>query len=548
MSDLSIHRLGEQTMKLAKSLECPPLVAAVIDSRESFSRTIMEDFLREPRLDDLMSDIELGSGLEDAFKLWKCAVPGKKVLIYGDYDVDGVSSTVLAIELAQMSRASLVRYYIPQRDTEGYGLHVEEVKRVLAGGFDSMIVVDCGSKDVEAIELAIKQGLNVIVFDHHAVKGNVIKLSSFLNPQQDGNDGAKMLCAAGVLWAWAWKTQIVPRQELFTLLELVALATIADCMPVRELNREIIRTGLHLIRTAPRSGLYALLHELKLNLDLLDENDLAMKVIPCLNAAGRLYVADLSVDVLAGLGDLSSNVKRLLLLNKRRRDISAAICSNIDKNIASKVSHVFYDRAWPVGILSAVASRLCNEHNEAFALAAPSCGGIRGTLRVPDGANAVTLLSKLDNLLTAWGGHQYAAGFAVDQLRWPQVSAELELMLSSLEVKAVRQEVIDLDPECIGTADWQQVLKLGPFGNENPSPFFYTSNEESANYRPLGSTGLHLRINAGKADLLAFNGAKKINELSRNSSIAGWVYRPRFNFWRGQTNLQFIVDKIVIND
>ncbi len=544
LEDLEIHHPGERAEQLAKDFSCSPVAAAVLDSRATPEAN--QEPWNEAGLEELLQRLDMGRGLQEIRELWGRAIPGKKVLVYGDYDVDGVSATVLAIELAQASGARSVRYYIPHRQSEGYGLHVEGVRRILAGRFDTMIVVDCGSKDVEAIDVARRAGMEVMVFDHHSVEGDVLTLPTFLNPQQDGDTEAKGLCAAAVVWCWAWKAGIARREALLEWLQLAALATVSDCMPLGPLNRQLIRAGLSGLRRRPRRGLMELFRALDLSLEILDEFDLAMKVIPCLNAAGRLYVADLAVDVLAGIGDLQANVERLLLLNRRRREISTSICSAINHRLdGDDKAQVLYDDTWPVGILSAIASRLCCEHHKAFALAGPSGGGIRGTLRVPDGANAVELLSRLDGLLDAWGGHRYAAGFSVNQLRWPKVSSELNAMLTQMETKALRQEVIAFDPQRIDSRGWRDVLRLGPFGNGNPAPCFFVAYSPSLSCAPLGNRGLHLKIRFGEASLLAFNGARQISQMVAQDSLAGWVYKPRFNAWRGQVNLQFIVDKIV---
>ncbi len=545
LDELKIHRPGERAVKLAKGLDCSPVAAAVLDSRNGPSG-LSENGLGSPSLEKQLDQLNLGRGCDAVGELWSRAIAGKRVLVYGDYDVDGVSATVLAVEMAQACHADSVRYYIPHRQTEGYGLHLEGVRRILAGRFDTMIVVDCGSKDVEAIEAARAGGMDVMVFDHHSVEGQVLALPSFINPQQDGDAEARGLCAAGVIWCWAWKAGILPRPMLLEMAQLAALATVSDCMPLGPLNRQLIRSGLMAIRRRPRRGLQEIFRALDLSREILDEFDLAMKVIPCLNAAGRLYVADLAVDVLAGIGDLRANVERLLSLNRRRREISSSICAAINNRLQyHDEAQVLYDDSWPVGILSAIASRLCYEHRKAFALAGPSGGGIRGTLRVPDGANAVELLSQLDGLLDEWGGHKSAAGFSVNQLRWPKVSVALNAMLSRLEVRVERQDVIAFDPCKIDRSGWLDVLKLGPFGNGNPAPSFFMPFSSSASCAPLGNRGVHLKINLGRASLLAFNGAKQISHMMDSSSLAGWIYKPRFNSWRGQVSLQFIVDKIV---
>jgi single-stranded-DNA-specific exonuclease len=548
LNDLDIYRPGERTRDLARRLACTDLTAAVLDSRNSGEERCRE-MLETLPLQQQLQKLQMGRGAVYARELWPRAVPGKKVFVYGDYDVDGVSSTVMALELVQQSGASAAVYYIPDRRTEGYGLHADTVRRIIADGFETLIVTDCGSKDVEAVELARAAGINVMIFDHHAAEGEIVKLDTLVNPHIDGDEPSQTLCAAAVLWCWAWQAGILPEKRLMDLLQLAALATVSDCMPLGPLNRAITRGGISLMRRAPRRGLRELLSALCPNdpLQMLDEQKLSMKVIPCLNAAGRVEVADVAVNVLSGMGsqtELERSVSQLLALNRRRRDLSTSICADINAELSrGTASQVLFDGTWPVGILSAIASRLCCEHNKAFALAAPSGNGIRGTLRVPAGADAVELLKSLDGLLDAWGGHKSAAGFSVNQLKWPKLSRELDALLKNIRVEHQPEEVIEFDPRCITSDKWNEVQRIGPFGTGNPSPSFFVPLESDTVFEPLGKRGLHTKVCFGGASLIAFNGA---GQIERTEGIRGWIYRPRPNYWQGRTSLQYIVEGIVV--
>ena len=510
LNDLDIYRPGERTRDLARRLACTDLTAAVLDSRNSGEERCRE-MLETLPLQQQLQKLQMGRGAVYARELWPRAVPGKNVFVYGDYDVDGVSSTVMALELVQQSGASAAVYYIPDRRTEGYGLHADTVRRIIADGFETLIVTDCGSKDVEAVELARAAGINVMIFDHHAAEGEIVKLDTLVNPHIDGDEPSQTLCAAAVLWCWAWQAGILPENRLMDLLQLAALATVSDCMPLGPLNRAITRGGISLMRRAPRRGLRELLSALCPNdpLQMLDEQKLSMKVIPCLNAAGRVEVADVAVNVLSGMGsqtELERSVSQLLALNRRRRDLSTSICADINAELSrGTASQVLFDGTWPVGILSAIASRLCCEHNKAFALAAPSGNGIRGTLRVPAGADAVEL--------------------------------------KNIRVEHQPEEVIEFDPRCITSDKWNEVQRIGPFGTGNPSPSFFVPLESDTVFEPLGKRGLHTKVCFGGASLIAFNGA---GQIERTAGIRGWIYRPRPNYWQGRTSLQYIVEGIVV--
>ena len=548
LNDLQIYQPGERSRDLARRLDCSELAAAVLDSRGSEEERCRE-MLNSPGLRAQLNSLDLGSAAGTVRQLWPRAVPGKKVFVYGDYDVAGVSSTVMALELAQESGAAAVVYYITDRRSEGYGLHPDNMRRIIADGFDTMIVVDCGSKDVEAVELARAAGMNVLIFDHHAAEGEVVRLETLINPQIDGDAESKRLCATAVLWCWAWQSRILPERRLAGLIQLAALATVSDCMPLGPLNRSITREGIAMMRRSPRRGLHELMRSLCPNdsESMIDENFLAMRIIPCLNAAGRVQVADVAVNVLSGQGsaqELQRSVDELIELNRRRRDLSSSICASINEGLEhGESAQVLFNGGWPVGILSAIASRLCSEHNKAFALAAPSGSGIRGTLRVPEGANAVELLKSLDDLLEAWGGHKSAAGFSVDQMKWPRLSRELNSLLQNIHAERTREEVIEFEPGRITGGAWNDVLRIGPFGNGNPAPVFFAPFEPGTTYAPLGRHGLHSRVVTSGGTLLAFGGAEQIG---RTEGIRGWIYRPRPNLWQGRVSLQYIVEGIVV--
>lgn len=557
LDDLDIYRPGDKTRNLASRWGCDELTAAVIDSRGEVSSplgiTAGENgncpILEDPGLREHLASLNLGAGASEAASLWVEAVPEKRVFVYGDYDVDGVSSTVMALEFARRSGAAETVYYIPDRQREGYGLHAENMKQIIADGFETLIVVDCGSKDVEAVTMAREAGMNVIIFDHHAVEGEVVDLETLVNPQIDGNDEAKRLCATTVLWCWAWQTHILPAAQIVPFLQLGALATVSDCMPLGPLNRSITREGVALIRKSPMRGLRELILALCPNepFSMVDETVLAMKIIPCLNAAGRVYVADVAVNVLSGMGsaqELMQSVDALLELNRRRRTLSVAICKSIDEDRENgNDNRVLYDASWPVGILSAIASRLCNEHNKAFALAAPSGGGIRGTLRVPRGADAVAVLKGFDELLDAWGGHKYAAGFSVSPQKWKELSSALDDELRSIREIAVREEVIEMRPAHITGESWRDMLRAGPFGNGNPAPSFFVPVDSDTTYAELGKKGLHKKVMfPDGTSIIAFNSAEQIEN---TPDIRGWIYQPRLNFWQGRFSLQYIAKSMV---
>jgi single-stranded-DNA-specific exonuclease len=267
-----------------------------------------------------------------------------------------------------------------------------------------------------------------------------------------------------------------------------------------------------------------------------------MRIIPCLNAPGRIGCADISVKALLGTGELYACVNDLIKANRKRQMISERIASTICAPEGAH-RHVMFDDTWPVGVLSGVASRICNLRRSPVALAAPVGGKIRGTLRVPAGANAVGILGSISECLEAWGGHRHAAGFSVLSDRWQEVESSLEKLLSNVQIEEEVIKAIALSPVRIGLEDWRAVSELGPFGNDNPCPYFYKAKDDSDRVAPLGKDGKHCSVVVDEQRLLAFNAAADLEDIS---GVKGWVYHPRIDYWRNEERVQFVLDYAVV--
>ncbi|WP_024822600.1 single-stranded-DNA-specific exonuclease RecJ [Aminobacterium mobile] len=545
-SKLNIIVPSNSTRYIAEQLDCPPLVAAVLELQGRVSPHNIDKARAWlcPSLDFLLPQCYLGASAEEAARMWHRLPSLGNVVVYGDYDVDGVASTTLAMEIC-CSRAQGVRFYIPHRHLEGYGLHRQALLQLVEAGCNTLMVVDCGTKDTSLLAEARSLGLNVFVFDHHLPDREDISDPYVVNPQIDGDMETRRLCATSVLWLWAFLFDIMPKKWLYERLDLVALATIADCVPLEMLNRSLVKEGLDVMRSTPRQGLRHLFSRLGLAPYYLNEEQLAMKVIPCLNAAGRLSFADLAVKVLVGEEPGVQNVEELVSLNRKRQNLSSRITREASKVAEEKDRHVLFQESWPIGVLSGVASRLCSERNVPVVLAAPVRNWIRGTLRMPAGGNAVQVLDCISDRLEAWGGHKQAAGFSVSKENWQDIEIDLERMLSNVECEEPEISAINIHPSQINMKTWQSVADLGPFGIGNPYPLLFCEKSEDEKILPLGKTGTHLKIQCGEDSLVAFNGVHVLNSIA-SSNIAGWVYHPRFDYWRGQLRLQFMLDYVII--
>ena len=542
--EFNIFRVGHTAGEIAARLECSLFQAALLEMRGISSETndsVIKSWI-SPDLRGMLDGLHLGGADKTAADLFRTLGEGSDVVVYGDYDVDGISSTALVLEMVLHRKAS-VRYFIPHRFKQGYGVHPEVAASIVKRKCDLVVAVDCGTQDVEAIKVIRKSGIPVIVLDHHLAEGEVAPSSAMVNPQTDGDVLAKKLCAAGVIWCWAWQHEILPHEKLLGLLDLVALATVADCVSLASpLNRVLVRDGLDVLRKTPRPGLALLMEKVGLTPSLVETEDLAMKIIPCLNAAGRLYLADLAVKVLFNSEGLPAIVDKIIELNRKRRELSSKILEQVDGDNFEPYRYVLTDDDWSVGVLSSVASRLCSERNTPIALVASVNGLMRGTLRMPAGGDAIGILKALAPKLNTWGGHRLAAGFSVKTEKWPELREEMEEMLSEVKVSSEREDLLCWSPYELGLADWNEAQKLGPFGMDNPAPKLYSPYNGNIKVMPIGKNGKHVKIDLGGATLIGFGAAELIKE---RSGLLGWVYRPRIDTWRNVTSLQLVLEKML---
>ena len=538
-------------LSLAREFKCSPFLASLLWMRGVDADSPSSEMKKwvSPDLDYWIDSVDLGANSQKASRLWSGISEGSNVVVYGDYDVDGIAATTFMMDLA-LARGARVRYYIPHRYNQGYGFHPSVVSSIVKSNAkcDLLVVVDCGTQSIEAAEVARAAGIPVIIFDHHLARGELASAGALINPHVDGSEMARSLCATGVVWCWAWKNELASREWLLRTLDVAALATIADCVPMSSpVNRAIVRRGIQSIRQDPRPGLLALMRGMDLDIASLDSDSLAMRVIPCLNAAGRLQIADLAMKIFFPSESMDEHAQKLINLNKKRRDLSAKIVGDVEHGAGANAgySHVLYGDDWPAGVLSSVASHVCFMKDAPVVLAAPAQEAvIRGTLRVPPGVDAEAILASIAGDLLSWGGHRMAAGFSVEKEKWQRVRDELEEMLSDTGHMVEKEDILSWSPAELDLASWKDAERMGPFGVGNPYPKLFCSHEGGVNAEPLGRKGNHVKIFVDGCQLLGFSGD---NLLKSDLAPTGWIYKPRVNFWRSSENLQLVLEKVVVD-
>ena len=541
-SDLHIWNADEASLAIAESLGCSSVVATLMRMRGVENHHQARDFLR-PGLVEMGEAFFLGERVPSGEDFLRSLGEHSRVVVYGDYDVDGVTATTLAVEIC-LSLGASVRYFIPDRHRQGYGLHEDMVQRIVQGGCDLLVVVDCGTKSREAKEIARDAGVPVFIFDHHLPdeEGSEDHWGYLVNPHvSGGNLAARRLSAAGVLWVWILQNRLASPSWLGERLDLVALSTIADCMELGVPNRTLVHEGLQVLGRSLRPGVQILKESLGLNERFVTEEDVAMRMAPCINAAGRLDLAEIAVKVLLSEEGYPEWVDRLVSLNRQRQTLSAKIFEEILPPLREG-KRVFLGSQWPAGVLSGVASRVCSRFSCPVVLGAPVGEGIRGTVRFPLGGNAVDFLKKKASHLTAWGGHPYAAGFSASRDSWNDLAEDMEKELRSFVPEQEKISVCACPPAVFSLSLWNQMTRLGPFGKGNPYPLLFCEQEPRIAKRHFGAEGKHLAFIHGDMEIIAWNGTAFFE---RHGFPLGVVYRPRLNLWKGRSRVQLILEYAV---
>jgi single-stranded-DNA-specific exonuclease len=456
---------------------------------------------------------------------------GGRLTVHGDYDVDGVSSTAILVSTLRSLGADC-DWLIPDRLADGYGLTMGSVEKLRRRGTDLAITVDCGIGSVDEVAAARDAGIDVVVTDHH-LPGERLPDCPIVHPivSEYPFEG---LCAAGVahklaiaLCDAAGKGAVETvggrRHPCDRDLDLVALATVADMVPLVGENRRLVREGLRLLRDGPRVGLRALMAVASVDPETIDAGALSFRLAPRINAAGRLYRADAGVELmLTDDGDRAGQIaEELDRANGERRwaeqkvvDAAERARSELPASLADAPALVLAGEGWHPGVVGIAASRMVERHYRPTILLSVDGGRAKGSARSIAGFDLVAALGACDRHLTRYGGHRAAAGL---ELEAGDLDAFREAFIAhaASEIDAadlVRTESLDalvgVGRDGIGMDLARQLESLGPFGMANPGPRLLVPSGRLREVRPLGEEGKHSRFQlesgSGRAAGVAF--------------------------------------------
>jgi single-stranded-DNA-specific exonuclease len=525
------------------------------EARKFFNPSL--DYLHDPFL---MKDMNRAvDRLSGAIK------KGEKILVYGDYDVDGTTAVALVYSFLKKNNAN-VDYYIPDRYKEGYGVSFQGIDFAFNNNFKVVISLDCGIKAVEKIQYAKSKGLDVIICDHHYPGDEIPKALAVLDPKQPGCDYPyKELSGCGVgfklIHAYS-KIHSIPFSEIANYLDLVAVSIASDIVPITGENRVLAYFGLKQLNEAPRTGLKEIIREAEVSRVLTIE-DVVFKIGPRINAAGRMETGSKAVELLISDDPkvAAAISKEINCFNIERRNIDRSITteamrmiSENQRSVNSKTT-VLFNPQWKKGVIGIVASRLIETYYRPTVILTESNGFATGSARSVQGYDLYQAIEACSDLLESFGGHMFAAGLTLKKENIEPFIERFEQFVNSTITEDQLSPRIFIDTELafseINEEFYRVMSQFQPYGPENMSPIFISYNVfDSGSGRMVGSSGEHLKLDLCQDSgtfrsipAIAFGQADYF-EYIKNGKPFDVCYSVEMNEFRGNRNLQLNIRDI----
>jgi single-stranded-DNA-specific exonuclease len=550
--------------QLSREAGVTPLQAQLLINRGISTPTQVMSFLN-PRLSN-MADPMLMMGMPDALDIILRAIENReKITIYGDYDADGLTATAILLNFFS-SLGLQVSFYIPNRLTEGYSLNKEAISEIAENQTKLIITVDCGTNNTSEIALAKSLGMNVVVTDHHQVPEDFQAQCPVVNPRQPGCPFPfKDLAGVGLAFFLTVAVRTALRQvgwfrtrsepDLREYLDLVALGTVADRVPLLEQNRILVHYGIGAMAESRWPGISAMKEVAGIEDPGITADDLAFRLGPRLNAPGRMGDSHTGIRALIAQDPIRSRylALRLNAANSQRQNVEQDILNQIE-GLIRKIEGVRDSRTlvvagenWHKGVLGIVASRLVDKYHRPSLVLSLQGDMAYGSGRSIQGFNLYKTLTKLGPLFEKFGGHAHAAGFTLKAANLNTLKNELESlaletlrdsdMVPAIEVDA-KISIDNIRPEML-----HEIRALSPFGEGNPEPFFYAGPLEVLESRIVGERHLKLMVRQGKRGYEAI-GFGMADKHPLEGKTIDMVFTPEQNCWQGYEKIQLRVADI----
>ncbi|MBU0686985.1 MAG: single-stranded-DNA-specific exonuclease RecJ [Candidatus Margulisbacteria bacterium] len=540
--------------KLSKELSVSHITAQILINRGITNAEQAKNFL-SPKLTTLSDPLELPQIKEAAKRLFEAKEKKEKVLVYGDYDVDGVTGTALLVSAFRFLGLD-TDYYIPHRYEEGYGMNPDAIKEIAERGVKLIVTVDCGISNVEEIALAKKLGIDVIVTDHHNIPSELPAAVAMVNPKFLKEDHpTRYLAGVGVAFKFVWGVfklaGIKDSAFLMDLLDLVGLGTISDIVPLTQENRVFAVHGLSALNKKKRIGLKYLMEVAGVK-NKVSVHAVNFQISPRLNAAGRIKHAELALKLLltTNANEAKELADKLNTTNLDRRGIGSSIQEEVFDRLTRDIKPeekiiVLEGKDWHPGVIGIVASQATERYYRPVVIISVQDGVGRGSARSIEGVNVFQILDSCRDMFVDFGGHAGAAGFEIETKKIPELKQKLieaagKLVKDSDLAAKIKIEA-EIIPKIINLAMVRELESLDPHGEDNPKPIFISRNLKAQDWGRVGANKKHLkgRFSDGSAtlDVIGFGMGDAASYINFDEEF-DLAYNLQSNEWNGFDNVQ----------
>ncbi|MCF6156109.1 MAG: single-stranded-DNA-specific exonuclease RecJ [Candidatus Brocadia sp.] len=556
--------------EIASRLKISQLLAQVLINRGIVDVASARSFL-QPQIGalgdpSLLPDIEKAS-----VRINEAVRKEEKIVIYGDYDVDGLSATALMYRCLELVGAQ-VSYYIPERLEEGYGLNADAIKKLREGGANVILTVDCGINACREADIARTYGIDLIITDHHRPGQEIPSAFAVINPKLHASSHVfRDLSGVGIAFklAWAIGQHFSPQKKvssefkdfLLSAVGLVALGTIADVVPLLGENRIVTKYGLSALQYTEIPGLRALLDIADLSHINLDAFHVGYRLGPRLNAPGRIGNAGIVVELLTTrCKERAVEIANFLEQeNKRRQEIQVDIMVSARKkvihelNLDETTAIVLADQAWHPGVIGIIASKIVEEFNRPTVMIAVADDIGHGSARSIPSFHILEALESCKNTLLSVGGHAQAAGLKIHPDNIDEFREMLNSATSQRLCKADLVPVLNIDAEVtlsmLSKALVTELARLSPHGEGNPIPLFAATNLKVVGQpRRIGSKGQHMSFYVKQGDIsiraVAFGMGEHIDRFKQNGRTCSLAFAVKINNWMDSEQLELEVKDV----
>ena len=548
---------------LSAHLGIHPITAKLLTLRGIKTTKEAADFLNEDGISSLFDPFLLKDMDRAVKRIKRALADGERVCIYGDYDVDGVTSTTLLYKYLK-SKGLECGFFIPERLTDGYGLN-ESAIRKLSAEYNLIITVDNGVTAVKEAELAAELGVDLVITDHHSCREELPVAAAVVNPKRpDDTYPYSALAGVGVVFKLICALEGDARKICDEYSDLVALGTVADVMPLTGENRIIVKEGLKRITAKKNVGLTALMKSTgiikqgKLNRTV-NSTLIGFVLAPKLNAAGRISKAGYAVELLLEEDEAKAEelAIRLCDINKLRQETETDIFEQAKAQVeaqADKAVFVCGSSGWHQGVVGIVASRIAERYSKPCILFSFDDGVAKGSARSIKGFNIIEALTECSDLLTEYGGHELAAGLTIDIEKIDEFTDRLNECAQKSDSSAfenIQEPELECDFSDISLKSVKEILRLEPFGLDNPQPLLMMSSVVLDSVVPVGNA-MHVKLS-----ILPDNPGKQFQPLTamcfgtpfesfeyKQGDICDLLFYADINEFNGYTSVKLLVKGI----